>query len=308
MLEALWEFICAVVSAIADAVMKALSFLFEIIKGIIMAILKPIADWINDIGISWAKSMFYSLDLAKAHYKETGVVSNEVMADLQHKLALTDILLPLVVVLGIVSAIITPFLAVFSGLVNILISLVLAIFVAAIASKGLDLVSPGSSSPVSLFESLLKSMGVTHNTPDYFLLAYTVIMGFIDIGAIAAGYIEYKQGKGSIAFVGAIIALTFTIVSIFGFVFAKTWADHNIKWAQSDFVRKDWEEKKRTAEVLLMFVAYVGACIGGIVIAGSYMKDMIASVILGGVAFALGLVNIFVIGGDLGWWGGIHLG
>jgi hypothetical protein len=42
MLEALWEFICAVVSAIADAVMKALSFLFEMIMRIVQEILDRI--------------------------------------------------------------------------------------------------------------------------------------------------------------------------------------------------------------------------------------------------------------------------
>jgi hypothetical protein len=49
MLEALWEFICAVVSAIADAVMKALSFIIDLIVSAFKAGIKALLDTITNM-------------------------------------------------------------------------------------------------------------------------------------------------------------------------------------------------------------------------------------------------------------------
>jgi hypothetical protein len=62
MLEALWEFICAVVSAIADAVMKALSFIADVIISIVMAIVEAVVDPVVDAINDWANNLLEGIE------------------------------------------------------------------------------------------------------------------------------------------------------------------------------------------------------------------------------------------------------
>jgi hypothetical protein len=57
MLEALWEFICAVVSAIADAVMKALSFIIDLIVTIVRAMIDAVVEPVLEMIDGWTKGL-----------------------------------------------------------------------------------------------------------------------------------------------------------------------------------------------------------------------------------------------------------
>jgi hypothetical protein len=60
MLEALWGFICAVVSAIADAVMKALSFLVDLIIQAIRAVIDPMLETVQQAIKSFQDNLIFA--------------------------------------------------------------------------------------------------------------------------------------------------------------------------------------------------------------------------------------------------------
>jgi hypothetical protein len=91
MLEALWEFICAVVSAIADAVMKALSFLADLVMAIIQPIIDGVVGCLGDLLRPWGREILAAVGRALSLFEETGEVSDYAIQDIDRAIFLSPI-------------------------------------------------------------------------------------------------------------------------------------------------------------------------------------------------------------------------
>jgi hypothetical protein len=131
MLEALWEFICAVVSAIAEAVMAALSFLVDLIVAIVTSIFDTIVAPIVNAFMDWTESV---VNLFARHWLGLDTPAEIIAAYLTHLMfwsGLAIAMMAMVVGLMMIDLIKQPFTGGLAFLTDMLVGILVGLLIGA---------------------------------------------------------------------------------------------------------------------------------------------------------------------------------
>jgi hypothetical protein len=204
MLEALWDFICAVVSAIAEAVMAALAFLIDIILDMIVSLIQSIIDPIVQAMKNAIDGFLFSLggvlEQALVDYKKTGTLSENIVQVIMETMlgSFFAILMGIVTVITVLLIALSPlpFLDLIVGLIVVLILTVILIALFGQSNFGSSGVTPSLPSPLSLggiFGLAQTYMEENVHSPDDFefmlvlcALAFSTSATLLELGIIKA--------------------------------------------------------------------------------------------------------------------------
>ena len=307
MLEDLWDWLVDVATKIVDAVAEAVSFILDMLVSTARAIFEPIWNAIMDAFRSWGSSINHAMGNVLQQYKGTGEVEKGTALAHLNELLAESITQPLMVMMGVIAVLLAPYLVVFGSLITIIIDLLVSLILSAIAPDYLNPKYSGSSF-LGLFDAMLAFLGVTHDTPAWFH-AILIVLGSGYLAFVGIIYAIWNAiWKGPENFLASIV-LSFLLL---GFVIvievASLTIDRDFEEASksaSDDEKSELEEIWRANKLMILYLNFMSLLLSILFI--SSLKGPLSK-FTSGLSAALAGLSLYMVGEDLGFWGGAHLG
>jgi len=289
-------------NAIVEAVEAALEWLTDVLWEMIKTGIEVVVNFVWN-GIQQAlhnhlNGIYNSINVAIYEYSDTGEITSDTAFDVLDSIlgGMLSACEPIVNTLNTIMSMLKPVLDAVSDIIDKAINAIIGaisgedqhLSVTDSLDLGLD----------SVTEYGLNLIGVTHSTPFWFAL-------FLQIAA-AASTVFSKHFETE---AGVILAGKMLIVAVsawFAVLAAKTWIERGEQFEGpgTEGVRRIGYYTYYGGLFLSFILSFASAILAGKAMWGS--PDQ-ATLLIGGFAIGLAIINIYNISVELGWWGGIHL-
>jgi hypothetical protein len=292
----------SVAAAFVELLAKALSFIVDLIVGIVKGIFQLIYDAILALLRGWGSSIMQKTSSIFDTYNQPSGIPTRLISDFERTLLALDLVLPLIVVIGIISAILLPFTITFGSLISVVVSVLVSLIISAVVPQ-VDDPQMERGSPRTILESMFAFLGVTHGTPDYLKAAIIAFSGSVILGGIVGGAMGGIEA-GMPGYIISLSALGILLVSVFAGLTIE-----NMYNAEMEATHDETKKQRLTDEWNFNRVILMGFTFAALVLSVyGFAKGP------EGYGALLGLFGMILSGIDLvyeamkmGWFGGIHI-
>lgn len=287
MLEALWDFLVGLASKIADAVMKAVQFIVDLIIAafelVMQAVINPIIEAVN----SWILEVNAALAKACEEMEAFGDVSSSTKQEVRNALEgpLFIVVMALVMAAWIGLLIATPYLIPFSFLIGVLLMILITVLVIAFlvaSNQGQDDAKlpgfGGWSSYPRIVEDARTFEDENHGGADEHAVFWGALMAVALLKGHWVGLVMSLAGVDPTANAASSASFTFGLIALLFGLYAMS------------------EESYVLGAIACVFSVISMGCAAfalGVALGGQAKKQP-AVAILAGVGFAIGLIGVFL--------------